>query len=191
MKFLDNNNIELERELNELDNFVLDFVKILQKHTNYVLISGYVALLFGRSRGTEDVDLFIEKLNEDKFNELYRDLLKNGFWSINANSAKELFSMLNDKLAIRFAKKDDVIPNMEVKFVKDTLDELTMKNRIKVITNDGELFISKIELQIAYKRFVLKSEKDLEDALYLQNIFNISEEKVNKYKLLLKENDRL
>jgi hypothetical protein len=191
MEFLDNNSIKLERELNELDKFVLDFVKVLQKHTNYVLISGYVALLFGRSRGTEDVDLFIEKLDRNKFEDLYQDLLNKGFWALNANSTEELFSMLNDKLAIRFAKKDDVIPNMEVKFVKDTLDQLTIKNRIKVITNDGELFISKIELQIAYKRFVLKSEKDLEDALYLQNIFNISEEKVNKYKLLLEENDRL
>ena len=56
MKILNDKTIKLDRELNELDLFVLDFVKVLEKHARYVLISGYVALLFGRSRTTEDVD---------------------------------------------------------------------------------------------------------------------------------------
>ncbi len=58
MEIIDEKNIKLDRELNELDLFVLDFVKILEKQVKYVLISGYVALLFGRSRTTEDVDLY-------------------------------------------------------------------------------------------------------------------------------------
>ena len=38
-----------------LDEFVLDFLKILEKYTDYVIVSGYVVVLFGRARGTEDV----------------------------------------------------------------------------------------------------------------------------------------
>ena len=51
--------IKLERELSNLDEFVLDFVNLLD---NYVIVSGYVSILLGRSRTTEDVDLLLPKL---------------------------------------------------------------------------------------------------------------------------------
>jgi len=53
--------IGLDRKLNQLDKFVLKFCNLLDK--NYVIVSGYVSILFGRSRGTEDVDLLIQKLS--------------------------------------------------------------------------------------------------------------------------------
>lgn len=191
MEWVDEKTIKLERELSDLDKFVLKFLKVLERHTDYILISGYVAILLGRSRGTEDVDLIIPELKEEEFKQLYAELLQNGFWCLNADSAEELHSMLKNRLAIRFAKKRNVIPNMEIKFARDLLDNLTLKEKIKVITKEGELFISSIELQIAYKRFILKSPKDLEDARHLQKLFNISGEKINKYKNLLKEYGRI
>ena len=55
------NKIIFNRELFGLDTLVLKFVKILDAHEiDYVIISGYIAILFCRSRNTEDVDLFIE-----------------------------------------------------------------------------------------------------------------------------------
>ena len=66
MKFINARTIQLDRELSDLDIFVLDFVKVLEQHVHYVLISGYVAILFGRSRTTEDVDMFIEQLSPQK-----------------------------------------------------------------------------------------------------------------------------
>ena len=107
MEIIDEKTIKLERELNDLDAFVLDFIKVLQKHTRYVLISGYVALLFGRTRNTEDVDLFIEKLSRDKFSSLYRDLKETGFYALNAESEEELFSLLEEL--------KELIPEIEVK----------------------------------------------------------------------------
>jgi len=191
MEFLDSKTIKLDRELSDLDKEVLDFVKILQKHTDYIIISGYVAILFGRSRTTEDVDFIIPKMDFEQFKLFYQDLLNCGYWSVTVDSTEELFSMLEDKLSVRFAEKDKVLPNMEVKFVRDAFDEFTLNHKIKVITEGGELYTSLIELQIAYKKFVLKSDKDLEDATHLQDAFNISDEKVDKYKLLLKEYGRL
>lgn len=191
MGITDETTLKWDKELNELDRGVLRFVKILGRHTDYVLVSGYVAILFGRTRGTEDVDFFIKKLTKEQFSLLYKDLLDNGYWAINADSIDELYSMLkDDKLAVRFAEKGKVAPNMEVKFVKDALDELALKEKVKVITKQGELFTSKIEMQAAYKKLVLRSQKDLEDARHLQKLFNISDETINKYKLLFKRYER-
>lgn len=191
MKIIDAKNIQLDRELSDLDQLVLRFVNIVEKHTPYVLVSGYIAILFGRSRGTEDVDLYINKLSFAEFLQLYQDICSHGFWALNANDPKELYSMLQDKLSIRFALKDQVIPNFEVKFVKDSLDAFTLAERIKVFLNGKELFIAPLDLQIAYKKFVLKSPKDLEDARYLQQLFEISEESINKFKRFLKDYGRL
>ena len=191
MHFIDEKTILLGRELSELDLFVLKFVNILKKYTGYALISGYVAILFGRSRGTEDVDIFISRISSEQFHDLYQDLLSNGFWSILVDSEDELFSMLKDNLSIRFAEKNKVLPNVELKFVKDSLDELSLAKKIIVKTKGGDLFVSDIGLQVAYKRFVLKSQKDLEDARHLQMLFKIDEDKINKYKLLLGNYGRL
>jgi len=78
-------------------------------------------------------------------------------------------------LAIRFAKKDEVIPNIELKFPIKDVDKGTLENRLKVTCNKNDIYISPIELQIAYKSF-LSSEKDIEDAEYLYIIFK---EKLN------------
>ncbi|MBI2141461.1 hypothetical protein HYU16_03480, partial [Candidatus Woesearchaeota archaeon] len=55
MEFVDDKTIKLDKVLNELDKFVLKFIKILEKHADYVIVSGYVSILFGRSRSTEDI----------------------------------------------------------------------------------------------------------------------------------------
>ena len=191
MEFIDEKTIKIDRDLSELDKLVLSFISILQKYTSYVLVSGYVAIVLGRTRTTEDVDFFIERLDKETFSKFYSELKKGGFWSVNVDSEDELFSILNDGLSIRFALDGQVVPNMEVKFVKDALDRFTIDNKIRLITNGGEMLISKIELQIAYKKFVLKSQKDMEDARHLQGLFEIKDETLNNYKKLIKEYGRL
>ncbi len=191
MKIIDEKTILLERELSELDRIVLQFAHILEKHVSYVLISGYVAILFGRTRTTEDVDFFLAPMSKEEFQALYDDLLKNGFWSIISDSAEELYSTLQDKLSIRFAEKGKVFPNMEVKFVRDLLDRITLQSKVKVMTKEGDLFIGNIEQQIAYKKFILMSQKDLEDARHLQRLFGIDDHNINKYKEVFKHYDRL
>ncbi len=191
MKIIDEKTIILERELSELDEIVLRFVHILEKHVSYVLISGYVAILFGRTRTTEDVDLFIAPMSKEQFQALYDDLLKNWFWSIISDSADELYSTLQEKLSIRFAEKGKVFPNMEVKFVRDVLDRITLQSKVKVMTKGGDLFVGNIEQQIAYKKFILMSQKDLEDARHLQLLFGIDDHNINKYKEVFKHYGRL
>jgi len=47
------------RQLSQLDLFVCRILDILTDYTSYVIVSGYVAILFGRSRSTEDIDIII------------------------------------------------------------------------------------------------------------------------------------
>ena len=55
--------IRINKVLNELDKFVIEFVNILEKHVGYVIVSGYVSILLGRARASEDVDLLVPEMN--------------------------------------------------------------------------------------------------------------------------------
>jgi hypothetical protein len=67
MKFIDKKTIEIDRELSELDQFTLGFIRILEKHTNYVLVSSYVSILLKRSRASEYVDIIVPKISFTNF----------------------------------------------------------------------------------------------------------------------------
>ncbi|RLG68789.1 MAG: hypothetical protein DRO07_03090, partial [Candidatus Iainarchaeum archaeon] len=78
MKFrFEKRTIHLKKGLSSLDKFVLKFVKVLDSlEIDYVIVSGYVAVLFGRSRTTEDVDIFIEELGWKRFNKFWKAINK-------------------------------------------------------------------------------------------------------------------
>ena len=170
-----NKEIKLNKKLNKLDKFVLDFCKLLDK---YVIVSGYVSILFGRSRSTEDVDLLIPPVTKEEFYQIWKKIIKHGFWCINTPNPEEAFNMLNE-YAIRFSKKSRPVPNIEFKTIKNELSRFAYENKVKVLINSKELFISPLELQIAYKLF-LGSEKDIEDARHLYSLFK---GKINKEEL--------
>jgi hypothetical protein len=176
----DKKEIILNRELNKLDQFVVKFCKLLNE---YVIVSGYVSILFGRTRATEDVDLLIPKMNEEEFENLWKKIYENGFECINTSDSKEAFSLLYEH-AIRFQERIPV-PNMEFKMIKNDLDYYSLKNKIKVIIENNVLFISPLELQIAYKLYLgsEKLDKDMEDARHLYKLFkdNLDEEKLTLF----------
>jgi hypothetical protein len=133
-------------------------------------VSGYVAILFGRSRGTEDVDILVPRLEKEAFGVLHAALLTKGYEFLNAEGADGLYDMLVDRMGIRIARTDQFIPNIELKFLKDEVDRRVFTDRVGVNLSDATVYISPIEIQIAYKLY-LGSEKDIEDALYLFEIF--------------------
>jgi len=159
-----------EKHLTLLDRFVLEFIRVLEPQTPYVIVSGYVAILFGRSRGTEDVDILIPGLEKDTFTGLHNALLSKGYEFLNAEDADGLHDMLTNKMGVRIAKKGQFIPNIELKFFKDEIDRLVFRDRVEVFFGDEQVFISPVGIQIAYKIY-LGSSKDIEDALFLWEIF--------------------
>jgi hypothetical protein len=163
--------IKFEKELSSLDDFVIDFSELLNKlNIKYVLVSGYVSILFGRNRSSEDVDMFIENLDFKRFQLLW-DKLSESFECIITTDINEAYDgYLTNHHALRFSRKGMFIPNMEVKSCKIDLDKWTLDNRKKVVLNNHILFISPLELQISFKLY-LGSQKDIEDAFFLYNLF--------------------
>ena len=188
MRFVNKRTIKLDKEINELDKFVFRFIDILKKHVNYVIVSGYVAILLGRDRGTEDIDIIIPKIDKQKLVFLYNILNDNGFWCLNSSDVNDLYAILISKSSIRFALEPSVSPNAEIKFSKDSYDDLALKNPIKILLGDKELNTSFLELQIAFKEEVLKSNKDLEDAKHIRLVakWHINENLINEYKRVLR-----
>ncbi|MBS3054290.1 MAG: hypothetical protein J4431_02025, partial [Candidatus Aenigmarchaeota archaeon] len=139
--------ISISRELSSLDKFVIDFTNALDAASiKYVIVSGYVSILFGRTRGTEDVDILVEKPEPSSFYALCERNPR--FWIINTASEKEAYDMLIEGYGVRFAEKGKAIPNMEVKIGEMPLE------RISAAINGFKLFISPIEIQIAYKFYL-------------------------------------
>ncbi|KAF5417442.1 hypothetical protein C5S35_12260 [Candidatus Methanophagaceae archaeon] len=153
-----------------LDKFVLNFTKILEEYVDYVIVSGYVVILFGRARGTEDIDTIIRYIDSDTFASFYQKLSREGYYFLNPEDVSGLYEMLEEGLRVRIAKEDTIIPNIELKFVKDDFDNYAIDNRLEVVLGEKHLFISPIELQIPYKLY-LGGDKDIEDAMYLWDIF--------------------
>jgi hypothetical protein len=187
MEFVSKNIIKMDRELSDLDIFTLDFVRILRKHTHYVVVSGYVSILLGRSRASEDVDIIIPKLSLINFAALLHDLQKKGFYCLNAEDEKSIYEYLKDKIAVRFAKEKTAIPNIELKFAKNKFDDLALDNIITVKIGKEEIIISHLELQIAFKEVVLKSSKDIEDARHIRDVADghLDNGLINRYKAML------
>jgi len=77
---IENGTIVIQRKLTQLDEFVQKFVRILEKHSDYLIVSGYVSISTGRTRGTEDVDIIFPVAARENFRNLFEALTENGFW---------------------------------------------------------------------------------------------------------------
>ncbi|MFB6139314.1 MAG: hypothetical protein ABEJ26_02635 [Halosimplex sp.] len=134
----------------------------------YVVVSGYVAVLFGRSRATEDIDVITERFDEQTAILLARDLRDRGYWG-STMPLDDLFGMLSDDLPIRVAEHGHRVPNVELKFASDEYDRISLRNRLRVSIGGAELEVGSLEFQIAYK-LSMGAQKDFEDALYLYEV---------------------
>jgi len=184
VKFINKDTLRLDKIINELDRFVFGFIEILEKHTDYVIVSGYVVILLGRDRATDDVDIIIPKMDKIGLKLLYDDLIKNGYWCLNSSELDDLYGLLVSKHSIRFAVEPKVSPNVELKFSKDMYDDIALKKPIIIKINSKKLKTSFLELQIAYKEEVLKSNKDMEDARHLRVVAEryLNENLIKEYK---------
>jgi hypothetical protein len=112
-------------------------------------------------------------ISEDNFNLMFNDLINNGFWCLQTDSQKEAYSYVRNYESIRFARTDQLFPNMECtpidKTRKSKYYEFTHPINIKI--EDFDFKAPQIEFEILYKEIVLAGEKDVKDALHLRNMF--------------------
>jgi RecA-family ATPase len=170
-----------------LDKFVEDFVKVIEKYCKYIIVSGFVAIAHGRSRGTEDIDMIIEKISKEKFIDIHNSLTNSGFECMQSDDEGKIY---DDYLAkgdsIRYTKKgfNFAPPEMEIKLAKDELDNYQISTRQKLPFTKLDIYFSSIEMNIAFKEEYLKSDKDLEDARHLRIIYSnkIDEKEIKRIK---------
>ena len=182
---LSDGTLTVSRELSELDKDVLEFTQILDAcDVNYVIVSGYVAILTGRSRSTEDIDVILESLSEVETEQLVTELKDRGYWGM-AMPLDEMYSMLSEGSRIRIAEEGEMYPNFETWFVSNDVEREALSNPLTVTFDERQIEISPLELQIAYKLRLAQaadslSGKDFEDALHLYLTF---EERFNTEQL--------
>lgn len=165
----------VSREPNRLDELAIAFSPILDRfNIEHVYIAGYVSILAGRARSTEDVDVLIERINEETADDLASALDEEGFWGP-AMPLSSMYEMLDTGDNIWVAPDDQITPHLEVKFVRDEFDRASLENAITARIGEDEIPIpiGPLELQIAYKLH-LGAQKDIEDAVHLYTLFEES-----------------
>ena len=170
---LRNGTLLVEREPNQLDELAIDFSKILDRFgIEHVYIAGYVSILAGRARSTEDIDILIEVIDEETAGELAETLDEEGFWGA-AMPLTSMYEMLSNGDNIWVAPDDQVTPHLELKFARDEFDRASLENAIEARIADETIPIGPLELQVAYKLH-LGAQKDIEDAIHLYILFEQS-----------------
>ncbi len=165
MEFTDDG-VVVDKPTNGLDRLVLDVTAVLDDlGVRYAVVSGYVVVLLGRARATEDIDVIVERFDETVADELATALQEAGYWGPSM-PLDELYPTLADDLPIRIAEADHRVPNVELKFASDEYDRASLENTATVHLPDGSIRVGAFELQIAYK-LGMGAQKDFEDALYL------------------------
>ncbi len=177
------NKLAIDKNITKLDEFVLETVGIVSKYAEYVIIGGYASIFFGRARATEDIDIFIKKMDFEKFSKMFDEFNSKAF-EFNIEDKKSLyFDYLSYGLPINVWRKNFPLLRLEIKFALKNSQIKAFANPFTVSFVDKKLKFAQIESQIAYKRYILKSEKDLEDAKHLELVFEgLSKELIQKYK---------
>jgi hypothetical protein len=162
--------LSVDRALNQLDELAIAFSDILdQVGIEHVYIAGYVSILAGRARSTEDVDVLIEPIDEATADTLTTHLEAENFWGP-AMPLSSLYSMLENGDPVWVAPTDQITPHLEVKTVRDEFDQASLSQAITAQIGSTSIPIGPLELQIAYKLH-LGAQKDIEDAVHLYTLF--------------------
>jgi hypothetical protein len=181
--------IVFQRKLTELDQFVKDFLSILTNHSDYLIVSGFVTIATGRTRATEDVDILVPVMDKKEFTNLFEALQKNNFWCYQGDTAEEVFPYIEKMTSIRFARQEEMFPNMEFIPINETKKAkyFEFKNPQKMRIGNFSFKIPMLEFEILYKEQVLAGKKDIDDAKHLRAVFEdiLKEENFKKVESII------
>lgn len=174
---------------NKLAELCLRFCNVIEKYVKYIVVSGFFAIVSGRSRATEDIDIIIEQINSDQFLEMHNDLVKNEYSCLQSSNPSEIYGdYLKAFLPVRYMHSNKIIPNIELKFAKDELDYYQIATRKKIEFTELDVYFSSVEANIAFKEELLKSPKDLDDAKFLRKVYQkeINEKEIDNLKKMIR-----
>ncbi len=160
------------------DIVAISFAEVLDRvGARYVIVAGYIAILFGRARGSDDVDFIVDRVSEDRFVALCSEAREKGFTLMRGDISSETAmrriyrNYLTQSLGVRFMYRELITPNVEFKLAFTENHRYAIDNSYTVIINDRHTIrISPLELQIVYK-LLLGLERDIGDAVFLYDLF--------------------
>jgi CRISPR/Cas system-associated protein Cas5 (RAMP superfamily) len=141
-----------------------------------VLISKYIPILFGKNGVIEDIDILIQNISFEKFLKLWLEI-ENTYECKNTNDPVDAYNAyLKNYHSVSIIKKEGHFPFLKMKIIKNEIDRYVLKYRKIIRLGERHLYISPVEMEISYN-LSRGSEKEIEDARYLYNLFN---EKLDK-----------
>ena len=142
--------LTISKALSTLDRDVIEFTEILaESQIEHVIVSGYVAILTGRSRSTEDVYIILEDLSEADLDQLGDRLNAEGYWGM-AMPLDTLADMVRAGERFRVATRDEMFPSFELWLAANDIEHEALSTAITASIDGSEFVISSIELQIDY-----------------------------------------
>src|SRR3989344_3895989 len=120
-----------------LARFAVEFSRVVERFTEYIIVSGFVVIVSGRARGTEDVDMIIRPVAKEKFASLHEALLKAGFVCLQSDKVEEIYSYFKEYLKSEKDLEDAShlrrvyvrdIDEEEIKKIRKMLKEVRMKD---------------------------------------------------------------
>lgn len=135
MEFRDSE-VVIDKPLNDLDELLVGVGTVLDETgVQHAVVSGYVAVLFGRSRATEDIDVICDPFGRETADEVVERLRRAGYWG-SAMPLDDAYETLADGLPVRIAEDGHRVPNVELKFASDEDDRISLRNRVTVRLGD-------------------------------------------------------
>lgn len=163
----------VDRQPSDLDELAISFSTRLSEHdVDHVFVAGYVAILTGRARSTEDIDVIVDRMSQETVEAITTGLERDGYWGP-AMPLSDMAGNLASGTNIWVARDGDITPHLEVKYATDRFDRASLANSLSAEIHGMSIPVGPLELQIAYKLF-LDTQKDFEDAVHLLDLFEES-----------------
>jgi len=134
--------------------------------------------------------MIIDKMSSEDFKKMHKSLIEGGFECLQSRKVEDIYEYLEKGDSIRYVRKGTFLPpEMEIKFPKDELDKLQLDTRKKLTFTGLDIWFSSIEMNIAFKEELLKTDKDKEDAKHLRLIYEdkIDEDFISDIKKKIRE----
>lgn len=165
----------IDRELSEFDRRAFAFFDLLDEvGIDYLVVSGYLLLLTGRQRMTEDVDLILSLQTSDRLDELVTRLGEEGYVA-NPPPLDRLPEFIEEG-HVGVHAKGARVPTFDLSLGDTQIERDAFADSLSVEVSGQTLHVTPFEQQIAYKLSMLHDPSDhtamdFLDALHLYRLF--------------------